>query len=210
MGKNVFLFMLLVHLFTQISFAQDQMYHLTISGGVGVSSGLKYVRQPAISGKIFAEKLFDEDNRKYFYIAFEYSRLNAAAPITKSFSNSNSITITYTYKSAQLITLTGGGKRILDNNIFYGVDMGLGIFTQGVPSRYYSDPLLNYVQYKQGNGGWGIASTAQFGYLLQKFHISLNYQGCWLPFRTVDLSNKDDVDLSSFALVTGVSVGYSF
>ena len=210
MGKRVFLFTLLFILFTQISFAQDQMYHLTVSGGVGLSGGLKYVKQPAISGKIFGEKLFDEDNRKYFYIAFEYSRLNAADPITKPFPNSNSVTVTYTYKRAQLITLTGGGKRILDNNMFYGVGMGLGIYTQGVPSEYYSEPLLNYVQYKQGNGGWGIASSAQFGYLLNKFYISLNYQGCWLPFRTVDLSNKDDVDLSSFALVTGVSVGYSF
>ena len=133
--------------------------------------------------------------------------LKAIDPVTKPFGNG---TTTFTYKGAKLITLSGGGKIILDNNIFYGVGMGLGIYTQGVPSQYFSEPILNYEQYKQGNGGWGIASTAQFGYLFHNFQVSLNYHGCYMPFRTVDLSNKDDVDLSSFVLVTGVTLGYSF
>ncbi len=209
--QRIFLFFILFSfLLSSISFAQDREYKLTVDAGVGVSTFLKYVKQPAISVKLFGEKLYDEDKRKYFYIALEYSSLNAANTETKLLSDLGTTTVTYTYKGSKLITLTGGGKRILNNNIFYGVGMGLAIYTQGVPSRYYSDPFLNYTQYKKGNGGWGIGSTAQLGYLLGNFQLSINYHGAYLPFRTVDLSSSDDVDLSSFVLVTGVSVGYSF
>lgn len=210
MCRKILFVFLFVNYFSSISFAQDREYKLTVTAGVGVSTFLKYVKQPAISFKLFGEKLYDEDKRKYFYIALEYSSLNAASPETRLLSDPGTITVTYTYKGSKLITLTGGGKRILDNNIFYGVGMGLAIYTQGVPSRYYSDPFLNYTQYKKGNGGWGIGSTAQLGYLLGNFQLSINYHGGYLPFRTIDLSNRDDVDLSSFVLVTGLSLGYSF
>ena len=172
MAKSGLLYMAFFVLYTQMSFAQDKMYKLTIGGGAGVSTFIKYVKQPAISAKVFGEKLIDEENRKYFYIAAEYSSLKAIDPVTKPFDNG---TTTFTYKGAKLITLSGGGKIILDNNIFYGVGMGLGIYTQGVPSQYFSEPLLNFVQYKKGNGGWGIGSTAQFGYLFHNFQVSLNY-----------------------------------
>ncbi len=210
MQRNFLLIILLIIFFNSISFAQDREYKVTVTAGIGVSTFLKYVKQPAISVKIFGEKLYDEDKRKYFYIALEYSSLNGASPESRLLSEPGTTTVTFTYKGSKLITLTGGGKRILYNNIFYGVGMGFAIYTQGVPSRYYSDPFLNYTQYKKGNGGWGIGSTAQLGYLLGNFQLSINYHGGYLPFRTIDLSNRDDVDLSSFVLVTGVSVGYSF
>jgi hypothetical protein len=208
--SNKFVILVLLLLCFHFSLAQEKKYQLTIIGGVGASVFFEHVKQPAISARLFIEKLYDEDAHKYLGVAIEYSSLPGANPETKLLNDSRTTTVTYTYGSAFLLTITGAGKKILDNNFFYGVGIGFAVYGQSVPSKTYSDFLLGSTNIKLNNEGFGLGSTAQFGYLFNSFQFSINYHGGYIPFRTIDLSNKDGIDFSSFVAVVGISVGYTF
>jgi hypothetical protein len=190
--------------------AQEKQYQLTIAGGPSATLFFNHVKQPGFSIKIWGEKRLNFDESRYFLLALEYTSIGAAKSRTVFYDPTGTGTVTYTYHPSNLITLTAGGRKYLDNKLMWGVGMGLGITQQGVATRKYSDPLLNYVQYNKTYGGLGLGSTALIGYKQGHLQITLNYHGVLDLFRTVDLSDAEDRALSSFVAAFGVCAGYTF
>ncbi len=193
------------------SSGQDKQYKFTVAGGGVATLFFLHTKQPGFTLKLWGEKKFRDDDSKYLWLALEYSRIGAASKKTELFDPTGTGTVTYTYHPSSLLTLTLGGRKYLENNLVWGIGMGLGLYGQGLTDNTYSEPLFaTNFNGKNTNVNWGIGSVAQIGYLFTNIELSLNYHGVWAPFRTVDLGSREDKELSSFVAAFGVTVGYSF
>lgn len=204
----LFVLLLTIIGFINTSEAQEKRFQFSVGGGLGFPIWLRDVKKPDYSARLWLEKNVESEKINTVWFAAEYTYLPAAGTKTFQFDPTGpNSTVTYTYHPSMLATLTMGWRKWSENGFVRGIGGGLGVYSQGLPFRDYSDNILDYEQTEKNDFGWGPACVGHIGYKKGKSQVLATVQSAVSPFDTFVVGFDDG--RSSVVLVFGLSAVFS-
>ena len=189
--------------------AQEKRYQFTVSAGTGITFGLDNLKKPGYTVQLHAEKFFNDDDTKTYWLTLGYLQQSPQPSITEPDAPGSIVTKTTHFHKVTVKTLTFGARKFFENGFLLGGGIGAGAFEQVYPTKTYSDGSRYYDQYEHSIGDLGIGHIAQVGFKRSNVQILFTGNSIWLPFRTtvdVDYERATPVYFPTLAL----SIGYTF
>ncbi len=189
--------------------AQDSKYQFTITAGTGFSMGLDNLKKPGYVAQLYAEKFYNDDDTKTWWLTVGYLQQNPKASITEPDGPGGAFTKTSHFHKATVKTVTFGARKYYDSGIVLGGGMGAGFYAQINTTYSYSDPDKLYNRFEEQISNLGIGHIAQIGYKPNKVQILFTANSLWVPFHTTQDIDYE-VEAPTFLPVLALSVGYTF